>query len=134
PIAFEVTVLLAGFTTFFGMWGLNKLPQAWHPLFKRDRLLKATPNGYVISCECADPKFNRLVTEALLRDAGATAVEEVRYTTSAAMRKTPKPILGFILMTSVLALVPFAFIAKWRTSHSDKPHFHIIPDMDFQAS
>ncbi len=49
PIAFELTVLLAGFTTFFGMWALNKLPQVWHPLFKKDRFLKATTNGFFIS-------------------------------------------------------------------------------------
>ncbi len=133
PIAFEVTVLLSGFTAFLGMWALNKLPQAWHPLFKKDRFYKATTNGYFVSIETADKKFDRAATEKLLRDAGATAIEEVRYETSPARRKVPKPIMGFILMTSVLALVPFAFIAKWRSSHSHEPHFHIIPDMDFQA-
>src|SRR5688572_20558574 len=132
PIAFEVTVLLAGFTAFFGMWGLNKLPQAWHPVFKSDRFLRATTDGYFISVESADPKFDRAATERLLRDAGATGIEEVRYTTSASLRKTPKPIMAFIVMSSMLALVPFAFIAKWRSQHSDQPHFHVIPDMDFQ--
>jgi mono/diheme cytochrome c family protein len=132
PIAFEVTVLLAGFTTFFGMWGLNKLPQVWHPLFKKDRFLKATTDGYFISIESADPKFDRTATANLLREAGATAVEEVHYTSTPEGRAVPRPILGFILLTSVLALVPFAFIAKWRTSHADAPHFHIVPDMDFQ--
>jgi mono/diheme cytochrome c family protein len=134
PIAFEVTVLLAGFTTFFGMWGLNKLPQVWHPLFKKDRFLKATTNGFFISVESQDPRFHRGETERLLREAGATAIEEVRYATSQRQREVPRPILGFILLTSVLALVPFAFIAKWRTQHSDKPHFHIVPDMDFQQA
>ena len=133
PIAFEVTVLLAGFTTFFGLWGLNKLPQAWHPLFKKDSFRKATTNGYFISVESADPKFDRAATEQLLRDAGATGIEEVRYVTSASMRKTPRPVMAFIIMSSVLAIVPFAFIAKWRSQHSDKPHIHVIPDMDFQA-
>jgi mono/diheme cytochrome c family protein len=133
PIAFEVTVLLAGFTTFFGMWALNKLPQVWHPLFKRDRFRRATDNGFFISIESADAKFDRAASEKLLRDAGATGVEEVHYTTSPEARAVPRPILGFILLTSVLALVPFAFIAKWRTSHADEPHFHIVPDMDFQA-
>jgi mono/diheme cytochrome c family protein len=133
PIAFEVTVLLAGFTAFFGMWGLNKLPQAWHPLFKKDSFLKHSTNGYFVSVEAADKKFDRAATEKMLREAGATNVEEVRYITSREMRAVPRPIMGFILLTSVLALVPFAFIAKWRNSHSAEPHFHIIPDMDFQA-
>ncbi|HTE53355.1 MAG TPA: quinol:electron acceptor oxidoreductase subunit ActD [Kofleriaceae bacterium] len=134
PIAFELTVLLAGFTTFFGMWGLNKLPQVWHPLFKRDRFLRATNDGFFISVESKDPKFDRAATERLLRDAGATAIEEVHYTTSTDLRTVPRPILGFILATSVLAMVPFAFIAKWRTTHSTEPHHYIVPDMDFQVS
>ena len=132
PIAFEVTVLLDGFTTFFGMWALNKLPQVWHPLFKKDRFLKATTDGYFISVESTDPKFDRNATEALLRAGGATAVEEVHYATSPTMRETPRPILGFILLTAILSTVPFAFIAKWRTTHSELPHFYIVPDMDFQ--
>lgn len=133
PIAFELTVLLAGFTAFLGMWALNKLPQAWHPLFKKDRFLKATTNGYFVSIESADKKFDRAATERMLRDAGATAIEEVRYVTSPELRKVPRPIMAFILLTAVLGLVPFAFIAKWRNSHSRDPHYHIIPDMDFQA-
>jgi mono/diheme cytochrome c family protein len=134
PIAFEVTVLLAGFTTFLGMWALNKLPQVWHPLFKKDRFLKATTDGFFISVEGTDPKFDRGETERLLREAGATAVEDVHYETSPEARAVPRPILGFILLTSVLALVPFAFIAKWRTEHNDQPHYHIVPDMDFQQA
>src|SRR6266545_4778660 len=132
PIAFEVTVLFAGFTTFFGMWAFNRLPKAWHPLFKKDRFLKVTTDGYFVSVQTEDPKFDRAVTERLLWQAGATAVEEVHYVTSPDLREVPRPILGFILLTSILAMVPFALIAKWRTSHSDKPHFYIVPDMDFQ--
>jgi mono/diheme cytochrome c family protein len=134
PIAFELTVLLAGFTTFFGLWGLNKLPQVWHPLFKRDSFRRATDNGFFISVESQDPKFDRAGTETLLRQAGATLIEEVHYQTSPEMRVMPRPILGFILMTSVLALVPFAFIAKWRASHSHDPHMYIVADMDFQVA
>ena len=133
PIAFELTVLLAGITTFWSIWLLNKLPQVWHPLFKKDLFLKVTTNGYFIAIETDDPKFDRAETERLLREAGATAIEECHYPTSPAMRRVPKPIMGFILLSAVLALVPFAFIAKWRASTSPDPHYHIIPDMDFQT-
>lgn len=132
PIAFELTVLLAGFTSFLGMWALNKLPQVWHPLFKKDSFHKATDDGFFISVESEDGKFDRQATEQLLLAAGATAIEEVHYETSPLHRKVPKPIMAFIVLSSVMALVPFAFIAKWRASHSEKPHFHIVPDMDFQ--
>ncbi|HKE17278.1 MAG TPA: quinol:electron acceptor oxidoreductase subunit ActD [Kofleriaceae bacterium] len=132
PIAFELTVLFSAFTAFWGMWFLNKLPQVWHPLFRKKRFLKASSNGFFISVESQDPSFRRADTEKLLREAGAVAVEEVSYTTSPEQRNVPRPLLGFILLTTVLALVPFAFIAKYRTTHSDKPHFYIVGDMDFQ--
>jgi mono/diheme cytochrome c family protein len=134
PIAFEVTILLSVLTAFFGMWALNKLPQAWHPLFGNDRFLKTTDDGFFIAIESEDARFDRDATARLLREAGATAVETCEYVTSPAHRRVPKAIMGFVLMTSVLALVPFAFIAKWRASTSEHPHFHLIPDMDFQEA
>jgi mono/diheme cytochrome c family protein len=45
----------------------------------------------------------------------------------------PKWIAGLILSTTVLALVPFAIIAKARASKSPEPHYHIFSDMDFQS-
>jgi mono/diheme cytochrome c family protein len=132
PIAFEVTILLSVLTAFFGMWALNKLPQVWHPLFGKDRFLKATDDGFFIAIEAADPRFDGEATSRLLREAGATAVETSEYVTSKTHRQIPRALMGFVLLTSVLALVPFAFVAKARASKSEKPHFHVIPDMDFQ--
>jgi mono/diheme cytochrome c family protein len=132
PIAFEVTILLSVLTAFFGMWGLNKLPQVWHPLFGNDRFLRTTDDGFFIAVEAGDPKFDREATARLLREAGATSVEVSEYTTSRRMRQVPRAIMAFILMSSVLALAPFALIARSASSHSDKPHFHVVPDMDFQ--
>lgn len=132
PIAFELTVLLSAFAAFFGMWGLNKLPTLWHPLFSRDRFMKATSHGFFVSVEAGDPKFDDAATRALLEEAGATSIEDVRVVTSEETRRVPRGIMAFVLISTVLALVPFAFIAKWRASKSDKPHWHIIPNMDFQ--
>lgn len=132
PIAFEVTVLLAAFATFFGMWGLNKLPQLWHPLFGSDRFLTATSHGFFVAIEADDPKFDEEEARATLEEAGASAVESVRYKTSRNIRALPNKVIAFIVITSCLALVPFAYIAKKRASKSDEPHRHIIPNMDFQ--
>ncbi len=132
PIAFEMTVLLAAFATFFGMWGLNKLPQVWHPLFGSDRFLTATSHGFFVAIEADDPKFDLQEAKATLEEAGATSVESVRYKTSKKLRALPNGVIAFIVMTCCLSLVPFAYIAKQRASKSDKPHFHIIPNMDFQ--
>ena len=134
PIAFEVTVLLAAFATFFGMWGLNKLPQVWHPLFGNDRFVeKATCHGFFVAIEAEDPKFDDEATKATLENAGATAIEEVRYQTSKKHRALPNGVIAFMVLSGCLALVPFAYIAKKRASTSDKPHIHIIPNMDFQT-
>lgn len=132
PIAFEVTVLLAAFTCFFGMWTLNKLPQVWHPLFSRDRFMRATTDSFFVAIDAGDPKFDSTTTVELLESAGATSVETVSYETGPMSRQIPRGIMAFILLSAVVALVPFALVAKARASTSEKPHFHIIPNMDFQ--
>ncbi|HET6613890.1 MAG TPA: quinol:electron acceptor oxidoreductase subunit ActD [Kofleriaceae bacterium] len=132
PIAFELTILLASLTAFFGMWALNKLPQVWHPLFRSDRFAKVTNNGFFLAIQADDDKFDREATEALLKEAGATAIEAVHLDADPKKKKMPRQIPAFIAITAVAALVPFACIAKARTSKSSEPHYHIIPDMDFQ--
>ena len=44
----------------------------------------------------------------------------------------PRWIWTFIIATTVMAMIPFALIAKARASKSGTPHWHIFPDMDFQ--
>jgi mono/diheme cytochrome c family protein len=132
PITFETTVLLSGLTCFFAMWTLNKLPKPWHPFFRNDRFTRVTDDGFFIGIEAEDPKFDHDRTAALLDGAGAVAVEDCHIDPDPAKKKIPRPIMAFIVISTMLALVPFALIAKARASKSDKPHWHIIPDMDFQ--
>lgn len=132
PVTFESTILLSVFASFFGMWALNKLPQVWHPFFKQDRFRKATDDGFFIGIQASDRKFQRGKTEALLRDAGALAVDACYTSADPDRRKLPKPVAVFILVTTFLALVPFALIAKARTEKTSEPHIHVFPDMDFQ--
>jgi hypothetical protein len=60
PIAFESTILLAVFTSFFGMWILNKLPQVWHPLFRAERFNHVTDDAFLrripYKIEIGDPE------------------------------------------------------------------------------
>lgn len=132
PITFEFTVLMAALTTFFAVWGMNKLPQVWHPLFSSDRFLRVTDDSFFIAIEADDPKFNETKTVAFLSEIGALEVELIKIVSGPAERRVPKMVLGFILVTTVLALVPFAFLAKARAATSGKPHVHVIPNMDFQ--
>ncbi len=133
PIGFETTILLSVFTTFFGMWILNKLPQVWHPFFRLDRFTKVTDDGFMLGIEAKDGRFDAVETKKLLESAGAVAVEECYLDASPANTKMPTFVYGVIICTTALALVPFALVYKARASHSKEPHYHIFSDMDFQA-
>jgi len=132
PIAFETTILLAVFTSFFGMWILNKLPQVWHPFFRNERFNHVTDDAFVLGIEARDRRFDAAATPKLLADAGAILVEKVYLDPDPASRQMPKWITAFIVASTAFALIPFAIAAKARTSHSSEPHLHIFPDMDFQ--
>ncbi len=132
PIAFEGTILFAVFASFFGMWILNKLPQIWHPFFRSDRFARVTDDAFVLGIEAKDKRFDRVATSKLLKDAGAIGVEDVYLEGDPARRTMPKWIVAFIVASTAFALIPFAIAAKARNSHSNAPHIHIFPDMDFQ--
>ncbi len=132
PIAFETTILLAVFTSFFGMWILNKLPQVWHPFFRSERFNHVTDDAFLLGIEARDRRFDAEATPRLLNEAGAIGLENVYLDPDPASRQMPKWITAFIVASTAFALIPFAIAAKARTSHSSEPHIHIFPDMDFQ--
>lgn len=75
PILFELTILLTGFGTFFGLLGLCKLPRHHHPVFHSDRFATASDDKFWISVEASDPKFDLIKTKALLQSAGPSHLE-----------------------------------------------------------
>jgi hypothetical protein len=77
PITFECGVLLAALSTVFGMFAFNKLPMLFHPLFGVERFEKVTDDGFFISVEAWDPKFDRTATAKLLATTGAKHVQLV---------------------------------------------------------
>jgi len=47
PIMFELTILFAGFTAFFGVFVMNRLPRLHHPLFDHAPFARVTePRGF----------------------------------------------------------------------------------------
>lgn len=84
PITFECGVLLAALSTVFGMFAFNKLPMLFHPLFGVARFEKVTDDGFFISVEAWDPKFDPAATERLLASTGATRVHLVHRREGAA--------------------------------------------------
>jgi hypothetical protein len=77
PVAFELTILLASLAAFFGMLGLNRLPEWYHSLFKSKRFHRVTTDGFFLSVEASDAAFDRKGTAELLGSLGAVHVEEV---------------------------------------------------------
>lgn len=77
PVTFELTILLAAFGTFFGMFMMNKLPKLNNPLFNSDRFEKVTDDGFFIGIESEDSLFSEEKTAKLLEEAGAVFIEKV---------------------------------------------------------
>ncbi len=76
-VMFELTILLAAVGCVVMMFGLNKLPMLYHPVFKSDRFRRASDDRFFIVIEARDPKFYRVKTQAFPDALGATAVEEL---------------------------------------------------------
>ena len=77
PVTFEITILLAAFGTFFGMWLLNGLPRLFHPVMRHPAFPRASDDRYLVSVEASDPRYEPGAVRMLLRAAGATQIEEV---------------------------------------------------------
>jgi hypothetical protein len=75
PITFELGVLFAAFGAVFGMFGLNRLPMHYHPLFSSQVFGRVTDDAFFISIESWDPKFDASGTGTLLESFGARRVE-----------------------------------------------------------
>ena len=72
PITFELIVLLSAFGAFGAVLVLNLLPQFWHWVFAGGAFRRATTDGFFISIEATDPKFDPAETPQVRRIA-ATA-------------------------------------------------------------
>jgi hypothetical protein len=75
PITFELAVLGGAAGAVFGMFALNQLPTLFHPLFGSKAFERASDDGFFLSIESWDPKFDERETVELLRRLGATHVE-----------------------------------------------------------
>jgi len=74
PVIYELTILLAAFGTFFGMFITNKLPMHHHPVFEHNGFSRATDDHFWIVVECADPLFELEKTKKLLTDVGGIQI------------------------------------------------------------
>ena len=75
PIMFELTILLSGFMTLFGLLALMKLPRLNHPLFASKQFERSTDDGFFIALEARDPKFSAQGTKDFLGEIGGASIE-----------------------------------------------------------
>jgi hypothetical protein len=77
PIMFELMILLSAFGSLYGMLGVNRLPQFYHPIFNYNNSEHITDDGFVLAIEAADPQFDATECVYALEAAGAKHVEVV---------------------------------------------------------
>ena len=132
PIIFELSVLLAAFGAFFGMLGLNQLPKLYNPLFKSDAFRRVTNDRFFISMDASDAKFSEIDSGEFLNSLNPIGVEECWSDVSSP--KLPRNLVLALSLVGVLFIMPPALVAYKRSTTTDSPRIHIIPDMDFQPS
>jgi hypothetical protein len=76
PITFELAVLLASGSSFFGFFTLAKLPKPYHPIFEAESFQRASIDGYFLSVEIpAGGDADKTMSD--VRGAGAIGAELV---------------------------------------------------------
>jgi hypothetical protein len=77
PVTFELTILIAALSAFFGLLALNGLPMPYHPVFNVEQFQLASRNRFFLCIQADDPNFNPVETRRFLDGVAAQAVYEV---------------------------------------------------------
>lgn len=75
PVMFELTILFSAFASFFGMLGVNRLPQYNHFTMYSERFGQVTDDKFFISISSEDPKFDVGKTRDMLSGLKGTYLE-----------------------------------------------------------
>jgi hypothetical protein len=70
PITFEMTILGAAMAAVGSMFAFNLLPMLYHPLLKHESFNRATADGFFISIDSRDRRFDPEATRVLLESIG----------------------------------------------------------------
>ncbi|EKK04230.1 hypothetical protein RBSH_00425 [Rhodopirellula baltica SH28] len=132
PVTFELTILLASFGTFFGMWALNGLPRFSNPMFTSPRFDRVTDDTFFLFLDAKDSRFDEAGAKALLGELGGEFVEPVLEDDSS--KVIPKGLLIALATVICLSSIPALAVLRMRVTKSSSPRFHIFPDMDFSPS
>ncbi|QDT94070.1 quinol:electron acceptor oxidoreductase subunit ActD [Gimesia algae] len=130
PITFELSVLLSAFGAFLGMLGLNQLPKLYNPMFKSQAFRRVTNDRFFISMDATDPKFSEIDTGEFLKSLNPLHVED--FWSDVESPKLPRSLVLGLSLVGVLLIMPPALVAYKRSTTTNTPRIHIVPDMDFQ--
>lgn len=77
PILFELTVLLSGCSTFFGLLALCGFPRPHFPLFNLPQFANVTSSRMFLCIDKSDPIYDSELTARFLGEIGSVGVWEV---------------------------------------------------------
>jgi hypothetical protein len=77
PITFELTVLCAGLTAFFGSLALSGLPRPYHPMFNLPQFERASQDRFFLCIEARDSAFDPQKTHEFLQSMNPLQVAEI---------------------------------------------------------
>jgi hypothetical protein len=77
PITFELTVLGAALTAFFGSLILNGLPRPYHPMFNLPEFERASQDRFFLCIEATDAQFDLVDTREFLIGLAPLTINEV---------------------------------------------------------
>ena len=77
PIIFELAILFAAFGAILGMFGLNKLPMLYNPLFQSRVFQGVTRDRLCIVVERDDPLFDEGLVGEIFHALGAVSIERI---------------------------------------------------------
>ncbi len=78
PVTFGLTILFAALGAFISGLMTNRLPQWFHGVFYSERFAQVTNDGFFVSIDSDDPKFDSEKNRAYLQSIGASYVEVLR--------------------------------------------------------
>ena len=75
PVTFEPGILFTAFGCILGMLVLNGLPRLYHATFKSKNFKKFSDNGFFVTIEAKDSRFNVEATRSFLQSIGGRNIE-----------------------------------------------------------
>jgi hypothetical protein len=77
PITYEVTILIAAWSSLIGMLILNGLPRPYHPTFNVPEFARASQDRFFVVVQADDPHFEYAGTRAFLQDLAPGRVYDI---------------------------------------------------------